>query len=178
MVSKHAECDWIHHLDADERLSEDSKDQIRGLLDSSGERVLRVRTKTFLRTEALVEWDVIARDVAFTEDFHVRLYKNRQQIKWMRYIHEMLNANGPVSGLVHEHFSQYRTWNEWKPLMRVFMNYRAYVDPWLKPQASEENHRALVNYGVDKAGKIAVEYDKIRAARGHPRVFDDEGNIL
>jgi len=178
MVSKYAECDWIHHLDSDERLSKDSKDQIGEVLDKADTGVLRVRTKTFLRTESLVDWDTIARDVAFTEDFHSRLYRNGQHIRWVRYIHEILDKDGPVTDLVHEHFSQYRTWNAWKPLMRVFMNYRAFVDPWLKPQTSEENHRALVSYGVEKAGKIAVQYDKIRASRGHPRVFDDEGNIL
>jgi glycosyltransferase involved in cell wall biosynthesis len=88
--------DWILSLDADERVSPELASEIQGLMqrepEAAGFRVPRV-------TFHLGRW---IRSTDWYPDYQLRLY-DRRRARWTgRYVHESVNADGPVADLRNE----------------------------------------------------------------------------
>jgi len=95
--------DWILSLDADERVSPELAAEIRAVLAAppaaAGFRLPRV-TFHFGRWIRSTDW---------YPDYQLRLY-DRRRARWAgRYVHESVQADGPVARLTHElHHYAYR----------------------------------------------------------------------
>jgi glycosyltransferase involved in cell wall biosynthesis len=92
-AASQAASDWIFSLDADERVTPELAREIRGLLAKEpaacGYRVPRV-------TFHLGRW---IRSTDWYPDYQLRLY-DRRQARWSgRYVHESVDADGPVGTL-------------------------------------------------------------------------------
>ena len=92
-AAEQASHDWILSLDADERISSELRDEIRRVLSSqpsaAGYRSPRV-------TFHLGRW---IRSTDWYPDYQLRLY-DRRRARWVgRYVHESVQADGPVERL-------------------------------------------------------------------------------
>ncbi|MEW5982114.1 MAG: glycosyltransferase family 2 protein [Acidobacteriota bacterium] len=127
-----ARFDWILSLDADERVTPDLRDEVRGLLATeptcAGYRVPRV-------SHYLGRW---IRSTDWYPDYQLRLY-DRRRARWTgRYVHESVRADGEV-GRLRADLQHY----PYRDISHHLVTIDRYSSLWAR-QAHEDGRRAGV----------------------------------
>lgn len=122
VLTMHARCDWVQHLDADEMLDAAQRPLVREMLAEVRQNVVGVTTKTYLpETQSEFEmntpWEEIIRHRQCQSTGHRRFFRRLSTVAWRGYIHEELYEDGVNAfgrhidlGLVHHHFTNFRGW--------------------------------------------------------------------
>jgi glycosyltransferase involved in cell wall biosynthesis/tetratricopeptide (TPR) repeat protein len=149
---RHATCDWIFWLDADERLDEPNRRALRALFDRLRDENAAYVMKCFCLADPVQKSDTVVD--------HVRLFRNDPLIRWQYRVHEQ------ILPAVRRQKGQVR-WAE------VTIHHVGYQDPALRRSKLERDIRLLQKQVADQPddpfvlfnlGSVCLELERIQEA--------------
>lgn len=135
---RHAACPWIFWMDADDRLDGPNRDRLRDLLERLGNE-----------DEAYVMTCISCRDRttgASSVTEHLRLFRNRPEIRWQNRVHEQIRpAVERCGGRLRQ--------------TDILIHHRGYLEPSARVRKAERNLRLLALQDADAPGDPFVAYN-------------------
>ena len=179
-----ATSDWIHSLDADERLQPEQAKTLKSWLGRCRRACVSIRTHTYIPRDwkpTTTDFDEVVAlwgnpsgssdpAVLLDEMRHRRIYRRDAGIRWRGYIHEELyqgeeNCAGfsECSDLIHQHFTNFRTWQDvgFKTDRYAWMLMQAYNDPELRKWTNAWWYTVHVPSRLEELKERAARFEKL-----------------
>ncbi|TXH10801.1 MAG: glycosyltransferase [Hyphomicrobiaceae bacterium] len=171
LIGVYATTDWLHYLDADERISSPA---YREILDFAVQPVIEITTLTYDKNDQAdtTSWDTIRATAGGTmRERHRRIYRRDSGVKWGGYIHEepflgVVNAARLCQrgDIVHQHFKHYRPreGRQIKNLRYAWMIKRAIDHPVLQSYTNGYWYQEYYPLHKDEIDTNAAVYDELQ----------------